>query len=70
MDKDKSEKTENTTKKFYNIEELKGLKRTDSSIFSGVCAAYGWKPGKQVTEVEYNAAIEGFSKSPIGRKVK
>lgn len=59
-----------TTEQFFDIEELKLKRKTPASIYSGVCAAYGWKDGKMVTEEEYDSAVNTFSVSPIGRKVK
>lgn len=55
---------------FFSIEELQNKKKTPSSTFSGVCAACGWRPGKMITEEEFDTAVEKFSNSPIGKKVK
>lgn len=63
------ETAENEAMQLLGIEELKDKRKTPSSIFSGMCAAYGWKPGKVVTEEEYDAAVAAFSGSPIGKKV-
>lgn len=57
-------------KTMYAIEELQQKSSTANSIFKGACVAYGWKPGKMVTEDEYVAAINKFSSTPIGKKVK
>jgi hypothetical protein len=56
--------------KLFSIEELKDKKKTPAPIFSGMCAALGWKPGKMATEEDYDAAVGKFSGSPIGKKVK
>lgn len=63
------ETAEKTTTQFLSIEELRDKKKMSSSDFSGICAAYGWRPGKMVTEEEFDIAIKKFSNSPIGKKV-
>lgn len=69
-DKEKQETNKNAAPQFYSIEELQKKKKTHCSTFGGICAALEWKPGKMVTEEEYDAAVEKFSCTPIGRKVK
>ena len=59
-----------TSPKHFTIEELRVRKNTPAPVFSGVCAAYGWRPGKMVTEESYDEAVTTFSKAPIGRKVQ
>ncbi|EJL38944.1 hypothetical protein PMI08_05228 [Brevibacillus sp. CF112] len=54
-----------------SVEELQQRHATPSSVFVGVMAAQGWKPGKQVEEKEYVRAVADFLGSPIsGKKVK
>lgn len=50
------------------ISKLKATRNTPESIFRGVCAAEGWRPGKSVSEAEYDAAVQAFLKRPVGRK--
>lgn len=59
-----------TSNSLYTIEELQKKNNTSQAIYRGVCVGYGWKSGKMVTEAEYAAAINKFSTSPIGKKVK
>lgn len=59
-----------TSATLYSIDELQQKKNTPVAIYKGMCVAYGWRPGKMVTEADYMAAVEAFSKSPIGKKVK
>jgi hypothetical protein len=72
MDKTSKNQSEtaDTTEQFFSIEELRLKRKTPSSIFSGICAAFGWKVGKMVTEKEYDKAVTSFSDNPIGKKVK
>ena len=65
-----SETTDSTAPQLFTIEELQKKKKTPSPIFGGVCAALEWKPGKMITEEDFDAAVEKFSGSPIGKKVK
>lgn len=60
----------NTVPQLFSIEELQKKKKTPSSTFGGICAACGWKPGKMITQADYDSAVEKFSRSPIGKKVK
>lgn len=53
------------------IGELKQRLNVPESIFQGVTAAENWKPGRQVTQKEFEQAVERFCGSPIsGKKVK
>jgi len=49
------------------ISELKEIKNTPESVFRGICAAEGWRPGKSVTEAEYDGAVQRFSSRPVGK---
>lgn len=64
------EKATNIAPGLFSIQELKEKKKTPAPIFIGICTAHGWKPGKMVTEADYDAAVKIFSESPIGKKVK
>ncbi len=55
---------------YVKIEDLRIKMKTPASIYSGVCAAKNWGPGKEVTEAEYEAAVLAFSGAPMGRKVE
>lgn len=56
---------------YRTIEDLKNEKMTPDAVFEGTKAANGWKTGKEVTEKDYDEAIEEFKKAPIdGREVR
>lgn len=57
------------TSKYCSIEQLRDQRGTPAPIFCGMCAAYGWRTGRMVTEAEYDEAVKKFSTTPIGRKV-
>lgn len=63
--------TENASSdgKLFSIEELQIKHGTTDPVYKGICISYGWKPGRMVTEDEYSAACDKFSKSPIGKRV-
>ena len=48
------------------IFKLKEMKKTPESVFRGVCAAEGWRPGKSVSATDYDAAVQRFLKRPVG----
>ncbi|MFW5435211.1 hypothetical protein [Paenibacillus apiarius] len=53
------------------IEQLKYKCNTNEAVYNGVMAAEQWKPGKQITEDAYSAAVEKFLNQPIsGKEVK
>lgn len=62
-------KTETTGDKAAPVEisKLKETKKTPESIFRGICAAEGWRPGKSVSATEYDAAVQIFLKRPVGK---
>jgi hypothetical protein len=63
--------TTNTPPELLSIEELKEKNKTPDRIFEGITAAENWKTGKAVTQEDYEKALEGFLKSPMGgKKVK
>lgn len=53
-----------------DVEELGAKRNTPYSVYRGVTAAEKWKPGKRVTEQEYDAAVQRFLGSPMGKGVK
>lgn len=62
---------ENKTRpELFRIEELRAKKRTSAPIYSGVCTAQNWGPGKVISEADYNAAVKAFSLAPMGKKVE
>ena len=62
-------KANNGTAELQRIEELRVKLKTPASIYSGVCSAKDWRPGKEVTEAEYREAVAAFSGAPMGKKV-
>lgn len=54
----------------FRIEELKAKKKTSAPIYSGVCTAQNWGPGKVISEADYDAAVKAFSSAPMGKKVE
>lgn len=54
-----------------DIEQLKNKFDTSDAVYHGVKAAEGWKPGRQVSEKDYAAAVENFLSGSInGKKVE
>lgn len=53
----------------FTIEELRVKKKTSGPIYSGVCTAQSWRPGKIISEADYDAAVKSFSTAPMGKKV-
>lgn len=51
-----------------SIEELKEKNKTPNRVFEGIKAAENWRSGKAVTEADYQKALDGFMKSPMGGK--
>lgn len=49
------------------ISELKEIRNTPESVFRGICAAEGWRPGKSVTEEDYDGAVQRFLRRPVGK---
>lgn len=49
----------------HTIEELQEKEQIKRAVFAGACAANGWKPGKQLTEAEFLAAIDKFTGAPM-----
>lgn len=42
------------------VSKLKVKKKTPDSIFAGVCVAERWRPGKSVSEKDYDDAVKKF----------
>ncbi len=45
------------------LQEIGGWKRmngTSAALYAGACTAQGWKPGRRLTEQEYDSAIAAF----------
>ncbi|MFQ9651272.1 MAG: hypothetical protein ACLRZZ_14480 [Enterocloster sp.] len=57
---------------YETIEHWYDVHGTSLAIYAGTVCHKGWKPGKQVTEKEYLAAVSEFSKASMsgtgGRK--
>ena len=47
------------------IGELRSKHKIGRAVFAGVCAAQDWKPGKQITEEEFLAAVKAFTGAPM-----
>lgn len=59
-----------TAEVYKPIEELKQEKGTPDAVYAGMKAYSGWKTGKTVTEVQYDAAVKAFASAPIGEEAK
>lgn len=64
VNKTESTGTENG---LVEISKLKASKGTPESVFRGVCAAEGWRPGKSVSEADYDDAVQKFLHRPVGK---
>lgn len=53
------------TTELITIEKLRTKHKTRAATFAGVCAAKGWRPGKQITEADYVAAVAEFNGAAI-----
>ncbi len=53
------------TPELHTIEELQKKNQIKKAVFAGACAANGWRPGKQLTEAEFLAAIAKFTGAPM-----
>lgn len=49
------------------VTQLQKNKNTSASVFSGICAAEGWRPGKSVSESDYDRAVKSFMNRPVGK---
>ena len=59
------------TQELKPIEELRKKHKTGRAVFAGACAVNGWKPGKVMTDEDYVAGVEKFTKGPTnGPKIK
>lgn len=47
------------------IGELRSKHKIGRAVFAGVCAVQDWKPGKQITEEEFLAAVAAFTGAPM-----
>ncbi len=50
---------------FHPSEKLREKNSIRRTVFAGVCAANGWKPGKQLTEAEFLAAVAKVTGAPM-----
>lgn len=46
----------------YPVDELQKRKKIATPVFCGVCAQNNWRPGKTITEAEFNMAVSLFLK--------
>lgn len=51
---------------YVTIEKMREKRQTPSAVYSGTCVKKGWGPGKQVTEAEYDMAVEQFKSALMG----
>ncbi|MEF2968356.1 hypothetical protein V3851_23725 [Paenibacillus sp. M1] len=59
------------TPELRDVGELKQLLNVPESTYQGVAASENWKPGRQVTQAEFEKAVDRFNGSPIsGKKVR
>lgn len=47
----------------FAIEELGA--RVDPAVYAGVCEAQRWSTGKRVTQSEFDAAVQAFTKGAV-----
>lgn len=57
-------KKEQGAPELLTMEALQARYRTPPAVFAGVCAAQGWRAGKQLAEQEYTAAVAAFTGAP------
>ena len=66
MDKSK----ERVSAPLQEIGEWKRMKGTSAALYAGACIAQGWKPGKKVTEQDYDSAIAAFGSTAMDARAK
>lgn len=54
----------------YEVGDLRERKKVSRPVFAGVCIAENWRPGKIVTEKEFDDAVARFKGGTTGRRVK
>lgn len=59
---------ESAVVEFHTIEELRDQFKTRLPLYTGMCAAYGWAPGKKVSAAEYLTAEAAFAGAPMDGK--
>ena len=52
---------------YETIEHWYNVHGTGPAVYAGTLCLKGWRPGKQVTEQEYLAAVTAFEKGPMAR---
>lgn len=52
------------------ISEWRRIKRTSAALYAGTCTAQEWRPGKMVTEQEYDTAVAAFGSRAMDGKTK
>ena len=67
-------KQENTAQKdtgqLLPVEQLRERYHVAPSVFAGVCAETGWRPGRCVADKEFEEAVQGFLKAGMAPPVK
>jgi len=52
------------------IEKLKSKLKISNAVFAGVKAANGWRTGKQVTQAEFETAVDDFLNAAVDGRAK
>lgn len=50
-----------------DIEVLRGRYGVSRPVFVGMCAANGWRPGRQMTGKEFERAAKEYQQAPMSR---
>lgn len=64
---DKSKNGDGQAAPLRTIEAWRQEKGTSRPLYAGTCIAFGWRPGKEVTEQEYDKAVASFGGAVMGR---
>lgn len=67
MDKSKNGAGTGQAAPLKTIEAWRQEKGTSRPLYVGTCIAFGWRPGKAVTEKEYEEAVAVFGGAVMGR---
>lgn len=64
---EKKDKETTTADTYEAIEHWCSIHATGPAVYAGTMCFKGWKPGKQVTEKEYFAAVSDFCQVSMAR---
>ena len=62
----KSEAAATGAELLEDIDVLRLRQGVSRPVFAGLCAANGWKPGRQMTGSDFAAADKVYQKAPMG----